>query len=101
MESVNLISGIEYSEIHASLEQGGKGEFGCEVCDKQFYIRSEYEKHLRTHTGEKPYTLPCIEHDRLPFSDILGAPTVLSAPQLMFYLLPLAPRILKSGETYL
>ena len=55
MESVNLISGIEYSEIHDSLEQGGKGEFGCEVCDKQFYIRSEYEKHLRTHTGEKPY----------------------------------------------
>ena len=46
-------------------------------------------------------TLSCIEHDRLPFSDILGAPRVLSAPQLMFYLLPLAPRILKSGETYL
>ena len=47
------------------------------------------------------YTLPCIEHDRLLFSDLFGAPTVLSAPQLMFYLLPLAPRIPKSGETYL
>ena len=44
---------------------------------------------------------PVIEHDRLPFSDILGALRVLSAPQLMFYLLPLALRTLKSGETYL
>ena len=32
---------------------------------------------------------------------VLGASRVFSVPQLMFYLLPLAPRILKSGETYL
>ena len=57
---------------------------------------------LGSNSGVKSHSaLSCIEHDRLPFSDILGVPRVLSAPQLMFYLLPLAPRILKSGETYL
>ena len=50
---------------------------------------------------ESDATLSCDKHDHLPFSAIFGAPGVFSAPQLMFYLLPLALRILKSGETYL
>ena len=44
-----------YLKHHASIEHGVKGKFGCKVCDKQFHIRDEYEKHIRTHTGEKPY----------------------------------------------
>ena len=47
------------------------------------------------------YTLPCIEHDRLPFSVVFYAPRVFSVPQLMFSLIALALRILKSGQAYL
>ena len=44
--------------------------------------------------GAELATLSCDKHDRLPFSVILGASRVFSVPQLMFYLLPLALRIL-------
>ena len=27
----------------------------CEYCDKKFWIKFELEKHIRTHTGAKPY----------------------------------------------
>ena len=47
------------------------------------------------------YTLPCTEHDRLPFPVFFWASGVFSVPQSMFYFLPLALRILKSGQTYL
>ena len=46
-------------------------------------------------------TLSCIKHDRLPFSVIYSTPRVFSVPKLIFYLLPLAFRILQSGEKYL
>ncbi|KAK4297872.1 hypothetical protein Pmani_029730 [Petrolisthes manimaculis] len=30
-------------------------QFACETCHKSFAYRKDLEKHIRTHTGEKPY----------------------------------------------
>ena len=40
---------------HESKEHGVKGKYGCEICNKQFYVKDEYKKHVDVHTGVKPY----------------------------------------------
>ena len=27
----------------------------CDVCGKRFYQKTDHRRHMRTHTGEKPY----------------------------------------------
>ncbi|GBN89480.1 Zinc finger and SCAN domain-containing protein 5B [Araneus ventricosus] len=32
-----------------------KRKFSCDLCDKEFHFKSEFDNHYRTHTGEKPF----------------------------------------------
>ena len=40
---------------HQTNFHGLKGKFECETCGKNFARKDEYDKHTRTHTGEKPF----------------------------------------------
>ncbi|GBN71598.1 Zinc finger protein 615 [Araneus ventricosus] len=32
-----------------------KRKFSCDLCDKEYYFKSKFDRHYRTHTGEKPF----------------------------------------------
>ena len=36
----------------------GKNLYTCEFCQKKFAVKQHYEDHVRTHTGERPFTCP-------------------------------------------
>ncbi|KAK4324191.1 hypothetical protein Pmani_005193 [Petrolisthes manimaculis] len=39
-------------------EMGSAYRFTCHHCSKNFYHKNDFRKHLRVHTGEKPYACP-------------------------------------------
>ncbi|KAB7507104.1 Zinc finger protein, partial [Armadillidium nasatum] len=42
-------------ESHLSGSRGGQGVISCQYCGKLYQYQSQFEIHLRTHTGERPY----------------------------------------------
>lgn len=49
---------------HPGMQQGGRPlvRFFCPVCPKGFRSKLDMERHLRTHTGEKPFKCPYCPH---------------------------------------
>lgn len=46
---------VENSSHRSSYFRKSNNPLMCPVCGRTLLFRSEYEKHMRTHTGEKPY----------------------------------------------
>ena len=45
--------------------------FDCPFCSKIFSFKSHLDRHLRTHTNERPYPCPVCDHKAKHKNDIL------------------------------
>ncbi|GBM04541.1 Zinc finger protein 613 [Araneus ventricosus] len=50
----NAIAGPSGISMHLRRDQE-KRKFSCDLCDKEFDYKSQFDNHYRTHTGEKPF----------------------------------------------
>nr|XP_027232807.1 zinc finger protein 239-like [Penaeus vannamei] len=55
--SCNCTRSDRYQIYHYSME-GRPARFPCPYCNKEFDFASSLERHLRVHTGEKPFACP-------------------------------------------
>lgn len=67
----NTHSGVRCNTIRTGGVASGRTYHSCQVCGRVFGQMEDLRRHVRTHTGEKPYVCPCCPYRAAVKSSVL------------------------------